>query len=217
VKRRTLPAATALAATAALLLTACGGGGDSSKGNDKIAGADTGSPTSASLSASASSTPGRPKIALSADNTITFTPEHVGDPGQDAILQDNAEFIRALNAAITAQNPRFPALQYYTEGEGAAAAQQWVQSFKNAGLTVTGTVRYFDRQVSVESKKTASLTYCGDESKGYTKVVKTNKVKKTKADKNSYVSYGVKVEKNATGVWETVKIVSVRGAVKCQP
>jgi hypothetical protein len=218
VKRRTLPAATALAATAALLLTACGGGGDSSKGNNKIAGAnDASSKASASPSASASGAAGRPKIALSADNTITFNPEQVGDPRQDAILKDNAEFIRALNAAITAQNPRFPALEYYTEGEGAAAAQQWVQSFKDAGLTVTGTVHYFDRQVSVESKNTASLTYCGDESKGYTKVVKTNKVKKTKADKNSYVSYGVKVEKSAMGVWETVKIVSVRGAAKCQP
>jgi len=217
VKRRTLPAAAALAATAALLLTACGGGDDKSKANDKIAGADTESPTASSPSTSASSEAGRPKIALSADNTITFTPEHVGDPGQDTILKDNAEFIRALNAAITAQNPRLPALEYYTEGEGAASAQQWVQSFKDAGLTVTGSVRYFDRQVSVESKNTASLTYCGDESKGYTKVVKTNKVKKTKADKNSYVSYGVKVEKNAKGVWETVKIVSVRGAAKCQP
>ncbi|MCX5422844.1 hypothetical protein [Streptomyces sp. NBC_00078] len=217
-KRRTLPAAAALAATAALLLTACGSGDDKSSNNDKIAGADTGSsPTSASPTASASSTAGRPKIALSADNTVTFTPEHVGDPGQDTILKDNADFIRALNAAITAQNPRLPALEYYTEGEGAASAQQWVQSFKDAGLTVTGTVRYFDRHVSVESKNTASLTYCGDESKGYTKVVKTNKVKKSKADKNSYVSYGVKVEKNANGVWEMVKIISVRGAAKCQP
>ncbi|MFI6561141.1 hypothetical protein [Streptomyces sp. NPDC050534] len=216
-KRRTLPAATALAATAALLLTACGGGGDNNKGNDKIAGANAGSEKSASPTASASSAAGRPKITLSADNAITFTPEHAADQGQDEILNDNAEFIRALNAAISAQNPRLPALEYYTEGEGAAAAQKWVQSFKDAGLTVTGTVRYFDRQVSIESNKTASLTYCGDESKGYTKVVKTNQVKKTKADKNSYVSYGVKAEKNAKGVWETVKIVSVRGAAKCQP
>jgi hypothetical protein len=217
VKRRTLPAATALAAIAALLLTACGGGDDNSKGNDKIAGANAGSQKSASPSASAPNAAGRPEITLSSDNTITFTPEHAADQGQDAILKDNAEFIRALNAAISAQNPRLPALEYYTEGEGAAAAQKWVQSFKNAGLTVTGSVRYFDRQVSVESKNTASLTYCGDESKGYTKVIKTNEVKKTKADKNSYVSYGVKAEKNAKGVWETVKIVSVRGAAKCQP
>jgi hypothetical protein len=217
VKRRTLPAATALAATAALLLTACGGGGDSSKGNDKIAGADTGKSTSASPSASASASTDRPKIELPTGDTLTFSPEQAGDPVKDAILKDNAELVRAIDAAIGAQNPRLPALEYYTEGEGAVTAQQWVQSFKDAGLTVTGTVRYFDRQVSVESKSTASLTYCGDESKGYNKVIKTGEVKKTKATKNSYVSYGVQVEKNSKGIWEMVKIVSARGADRCQP
>ncbi|MET9912729.1 hypothetical protein ABZZ74_39110 [Streptomyces sp. NPDC006476] len=87
----------------------------------------------------------------------------------------------------------------------------------DAGLTVTGTVRYFDRQVSVASDNKASLTYCGDESKGYNKVIKTGEVKKTKTTKNSYVSYGVQVAKNAVGVWELVKIVSSRGADRCQP
>jgi hypothetical protein len=217
VKRRTLPAATALAATAALLLTACGSGDDDSKANDKIAGADTGDSASASPSASPSQASGRPKISLTSDNKITFKPEQVGDSAKDAILTDNAEFVRALNAAIIAQNPRLPALEYYTEGEAAAAAEQWVESFKKAGLTVTGTVRYFDRQVTIESDKTASLTYCGDESEGFTKVIKTNKVEKTKPDKDSYVSYGLKVQKNAKGIWETVKIASVRGAAKCQP
>jgi hypothetical protein len=217
VKRRTLPAATALAATAALLLTACGSGDDNSKANNKIAGADTGSPAAASPSASASPSTDRPKIELPAGDTLTFSPEKTGDPVKDAILRDNAELVRAIDAAVGAQNPRLPALEYYTEGEGAVTAQQWVQSFKDAGLTVTGTVRYFDRQVSVASKSKASLTYCGDESKGYNKVIKTGEVKKTKATKKSYVSYGVQVEKNSKGVWEMVKIVSVRGADRCQP
>ena len=38
-KRRSLPVAAALTATAALLLTACGSGDDKSGDNDKIAGA----------------------------------------------------------------------------------------------------------------------------------------------------------------------------------
>ena len=216
-KRRTLPAAAALAAAAALLLTACGGGDDSSKANDKIAGADEGSSASASPSSSASTSSDRPQIEVPAGDTLTFDPEQVGDPSKDAILKDNAELIRAIDAAIGAQDPRLPALEYYTEGEGAVTAQQWVKSFVDAGLTVTGTVRYFDRQVTVESKNKASLTYCGDESKGYNKVIKTGEVKKTKGTKNSYVSYGVKVEKNSNGVWEMVKIVSARGADRCQP
>ncbi|MCT9011860.1 hypothetical protein N4G66_45195, partial [Streptomyces rhizosphaerihabitans] len=148
---------------------------------------------------------------------ITFTPETSGDAVQNAILKDNAELIRALNAAIDAQNPRLPALEFYTEGEGAVAAQQWVQSFKSAGWTVTGTVRYFDRQVTVKSKDGASLSYCADESKGYSKIIKTGEVKKTKTTKNSYIAYGIQVEKNEQGVWELVKIISARGADRCQP
>ncbi|MFD9005180.1 hypothetical protein ACFV0T_30235 [Streptomyces sp. NPDC059582] len=216
-RRPRLIATAAAGATALLLLTGCGGGDGGSKDNDKIAGADTETSASASPSTSAPEAAGRPKIELPSDDILTFTPDKAGDAVKDAILGDNAEFIRAMDAAIVAQNPRLPALEYYTEGEGAVAAQKWVQGFKDAGLTVTGTVRYFDRQVDVQSKDKASLTYCGDESKGFNKVVKTQKIQRTKATKNSYVLYGVQVEKNDKGVWELVKIVSTRGADRCQP
>ncbi|MET7381108.1 hypothetical protein ABZT08_20190 [Streptomyces sp. NPDC005526] len=214
--RRTRLLSTAVAGTtAALLLAGCGGSDSDSKGNDKIAGADTGKSASASPTASAAA--GRPKIELPSDVNLTFTPDKTGDAVKDAVLADNAELIKALNAAIVAQNPRFPALEYYTEGEGAVEAQKWVKSFKDVGWTVTGTVRYFDRKVSLESGNKASLTYCGDESKGYSKVIKTNEIKKTKVTKDSYVAYGVQVQKNDEGVWELVKIASTRGAGRCQP
>ncbi|MET8949182.1 hypothetical protein ABZX30_38185 [Streptomyces sp. NPDC004542] len=217
-RRPRLISTAAAGAMAVLLLAGCGGGGDGgSKDNDKIAGADTGGSASASPSASASTSVDRPRIDLPADVKLTFTPEKTGDAVKDAILRDNAELLRALDAAIVAQDPRLPALEYYTEGQGAVAAQQWVKSFKDAGWTITGTVRYFDRQVSVESKDKASLTYCGDESKGYSKVIKTNEIKDTKVTKDSYVAYGVQVQKNEKGVWELVKIASTRGADRCQP
>lgn len=213
----------AVASATALMLAACGGGDDGAKANDKRPGADSGTSASASPSAgagagaSASEVTGRPKVELPSDVDITFTPERSGDATKDAILKDNAEYVRALNAAIVAQNPRLPALEFYTEGEGAAASQQWVQAFKTAGWAVTGTVRYYDRQVDVTSKDRASLSYCGDESKGFSKVIKTGEVKKTKATKNSYIAYGVQVERNDQGVWELVKITSTRGADRCRP
>ena len=138
-KRRTLPTATALAAAAALLLTACGSDNDNSKASNKTGQADAGRSASASPSAPASPAADRPRIELPAGDTLTFSPEHAGDPVKNAVLRDNAELIRAIDAAIGAQNPRLRALEYYTKGEGAATAQQWVQSFKDAGLTVTGT------------------------------------------------------------------------------
>ncbi|GGX98720.1 hypothetical protein [Streptomyces fructofermentans] len=215
-RRPTLLAAIALTAAAALTLTACGSDDSSKdKDNDKIAGADTGD-ASKSPSAPPAASADRPKIELPGDLTYAFTPDKSGDSVQDAVLKDNAEYVRALDAAIVAQNPRLPALEFYTEGEGAVAAQKWVDSFKDAGWTITGEVRYFDRKVTVSSKNSASLSYCADESKGFSKVIKTGEVKKTKVTKDSYVAYGVQVEKNDKGVWELVKIVSTRGADRCQ-
>ncbi|MFE7813972.1 hypothetical protein ACFU5P_18825 [Streptomyces sp. NPDC057433] len=139
--RRPAPfAAIALAVVGILSLSACGSGDDGSKGNDKIAGAGTGadSSTSTSPSESAPDSVERPVIELPSDVKNVFTPEVTGKPVEDAILRDNAELVRALDAAIVAQNPRLPALEFYTEGEGAASAEQWVQGFKEAGWTVTG-------------------------------------------------------------------------------
>nr|WP_055513958.1 hypothetical protein [Streptomyces aurantiacus] len=215
-----LVAITLTAAAAALSLSACGGGDsskDQGKDNDKIAGADTGTEKSASPSASAEAAAGRPKIELPSDVTHSFVPEKSDDAVKNAVLKDNAELVRALDAAIVAQNPRLPSLEFYTEGEGAVAAQKWVKAFSDVGWTVTGDVRYFDRQVTVSSKNAASLTYCADESKAYSKVIKTEEIKKTKVTKRSYVAYGVQVEKNDEGVWELMKISSTRGADRCQP
>lgn len=218
-RRPTLLTAAALTAVAAMSLSACRGGDDGSKSNDKIAGAETddGSSASASPTASVSGSVKRPEITLPSDVHDTFTPEETGGSVKDAILRDNAESIRAIDAAIVAQNPRLSALEFYTEGEGAAAAQQWVQGFKDAGWTVTGTTRYFDRAVKVNSRTSASIGYCADESKAYSKVIKTGKLKGTKVDKDSYVAYGAQVNKNKQGVWELVKITSTRGAAACQP
>ncbi|MEU3370898.1 hypothetical protein ABZ734_10540 [Streptomyces sp. NPDC006660] len=216
--RRTWPAAAALTATATLLLTACGGH-SGPKNADKIAGADQGS-AKPSASASASPSPSsadRPAIELPADVKDSFDPVTTGDTVKDSVLADNAEFVRALDAAIVAGNPRLPALEYYTEGVGAAAANKWVKEFTDAGWTITGTTRYFHRTVTVRTPKAASLTYCGDESQAFSKVIKTGEVKKTPTTKDSYVAYGIQVTKNDRGVWEVTDIKSTRGAASCQP
>ncbi|MFC8066251.1 hypothetical protein [Streptomyces sp. NPDC057293] len=215
-RRPTFLTAATFATAAALTLSACGGGADDSGDNDKIPGADTGQ-TSTPASPTTPVSGERPKVTLPSDVKDVFSPEATGKSVEDAILRDNAEFVRALDAAIVAQDPRLPALEFYTEGEGAAAAEKWVQGFKDAGWTVTGTTRYFDRAVKVKSATSAAIGYCADESKAYSKVVKTGELTGTKVSKNSYVAYSVEVAKNKQGVWELVKIASARGATGCQP
>jgi len=200
------------------MLSGCGGDDSgSSKGNDKIAGADTGNETSASPSASASARGGRPKIELPSDLTLTFEGAKTGDVVKDAVLADNAERMRAVDAAITGTDPKGEAIAYYNTGKALEAALSWVAQFKEANATLTGEARYYDRRVTLKGSDTAVLTFCADESKGFSKDKKTDKVAKTPATKNSYVLYNTRLDKNADGVWQTSQIISTRGAAQCQP
>ncbi|MEU7212944.1 hypothetical protein AB0B06_31600 [Streptomyces sp. NPDC044989] len=218
-RRPTLIAALTLTATAALTLSACGSDNSSDKGEDKIAGADTGSGPSASASPSSSSTAaaGRPEVELPPDLKLTFEGAETGDPVKDSVLADNAERMRAVDAAITGTDPEGKALGFYNTGKALEAAVSWVGQFEKANATVTGQVRYFDRNVTLQGKTSAVLTFCADESKGFSKDKKTGKVAKTPVTKNSYVHYNTRLDKNADGVWQTSQIISTRGAAQCQP
>jgi hypothetical protein len=217
VKRRTLPAAAALAATAALLLTACGGGGDSSKGNDKIAGADTGSPTSASPSASASSATGRPKLESPSDLSYTFDWPKTGDAAKDAVLSDSEQSIKAVDLAIIHQNALDKPYLYYYEGEAAAGTQKFIQNYVDHKASITGAYRFYAPRVAVAKDGTASLSYCEDQGKAYVKYLATNKVKKTEVTAKSYVIYHTSLKRNSKGVWVIEKIISQSGSAACQP
>ncbi|WP_328431948.1 hypothetical protein [Streptomyces sp. NBC_00453] len=217
-KRRTLPAATALAATAALLLTACGSGDDKSNNNDKIAGADAGSsPTSASPSASASKAAGRPKIEMPSDLSYTFEWPATSDAAKDAVLSDSEQSIKAVDLAIVHQNALDKPYLYYYEGEAAAGTQKFIQNYVDHKASITGAYRFYDPQVAVAKDGTASLSYCEDQGKAYVKYLATNKIKKTEVTAKSYVVYHTSLKKNSKGVWVIQKIISQSGSAECQP
>ncbi|MGW6026443.1 hypothetical protein [Streptomyces sp. NPDC055099] len=217
--RRTMPITAALAATAALLLTACGGGdGDNDSNKDKIAGADQGgAKKSASPSASPDADVARPKITLPKDDILKFEDAKTGDAKKDAVLADNAERHRAIDAAIIKGDPSSEAVQFYSEGDAAASAVQWIKTTVDDGYSVTGTVRFYDRNVQFRSDGSARLTYCGDESKWFGKDRKTNKAEKTPVTSKSYVFYDASLKKSSEGVWKTTAVSSERGATQCQP
>ncbi|WP_330288081.1 hypothetical protein [Streptomyces sp. NBC_00576] len=220
-KRRSLPVAAALVATAALLLTACGGadGESTSKDNDKVAGADTGSETSASPTASASASAAsadRPKIELPSDLTYTFDWPKTGNKDKDAVLADSEQFIKAVDMAIAKQNPLDKAYQFYSEGEAAAGSQKFIQEFVDYRDRITGAKQYFDAKVNVNSDGTAGLVYCEDQSKAYNKSLTTGKTNVTAASKNSYVLYSSRLRGDEHGIWITETLTSQRGSSVCQ-
>ncbi|UIX31130.1 hypothetical protein [Streptomyces sp. GQFP] len=219
-KRRSLPVAAALVASAALLLTACGGDDSESKDNDKIAGADTGSETSASPTASASASADsadRPKIELPSDLTYTFEWPKTGDADKDAVLADSEQSIKAVDLAIVNQDALDKAYLYYYEGEAAAGTETFVKKYVDAKASITGAYRFYDPDLKVDNDGTASLSYCEDQGKAYVKYLETNKVKKTEVTADSYVIYHTSLKRNSKGVWVIQDMVSEVGSAKCQP
>lgn len=214
-KRRSLPAATTVAATAALLLTACGGGDDESK-DEKIAGADTGSSSSAAAPSPTASDPAnRPEITLPKGVEDVFEKWETGDPAKDAVLSDAARAQTAMNDAITQGKTDTPGLTFYYQGKALTTSVKWVQKWLDAGITYTGTTRYFDPKVELFDAKSAGVSFCADETKAYNKDRKTGKVDKSPASDDSYVLYNTRLEKNEQGVWQTTDGTSVRGSETC--
>lgn len=101
-KRRPLPVAAALTATAALLLSACGGGDDKASDYDKIAGADqpsvTPSPSTSSSGVSEEDKPDGVDVTLpkGMDLTMVFDWHKPEDKKKAAAMDDAANFLRAI-------------------------------------------------------------------------------------------------------------------------
>lgn len=216
--RTTTATAAALTTAAALLLSGCGGSETEDSAKDKIAGADTGASASASSSPTATDDGiDRPKVTLPEGDSLVFEPEATGDAKVDAVLRDNAEYLRSIDEAIGRQNPKSESVAFYSKDSAYIGSVEWITGFVKDGVTVTGTVRYSDRKVAFSKDGSAGLTYCADESKGYTKDIESGKVNVTEATKNSYVLYNDRLRKNAKGVWQTTKSTSERGSEVCQP
>ncbi|MDT0614221.1 hypothetical protein [Streptomyces lancefieldiae] len=214
----TATAVAALTTAVALLLSGCGGSETEDSGKDEIAGADTGASTSASPSPTATDDGiDRPEVTLPEGDNLLFTPETTGDAKTDAVLKDNAEYLRSIDEAIGKQDPKSASVAFYSKDSAYLGSVEWVSGFVKDGVTVTGTVRYFDREVSFSKDGSAGLVYCADESKGYTKDIKTGKVNVTEASKDSYVLYNDRLRKNDKGIWQTTKSTSERGSEACQP
>ncbi|MEU1017747.1 hypothetical protein [Streptomyces sp. NPDC005898] len=213
--RTTRLVAAALAASAALLLSACGGS-DDNKSNDKIAGADTGSKKPASPSSSATADGvDRPEIKLPKDDKLLF--EESDDAKEASVLNDNREFIRATDDAIIRGDPKSSALRFYAKSDALKVSVDWVQQFVDAGQTVSGTVRYYNREVTFLKDGTAGLTYCGDETKAYNKDRKTGKRSDgVSSSSDAYVFYNLHLEKDSKGVWQAEQMMSKRGAQQCR-
>lgn len=222
-KRRSLPVAAALAATAALLLTACGGGDGKSEDNDKIAGADTNAPTTSAAPSgpAAADAVKRPAIEFPKDFTMVFDRSEPSDAKKAAALHDAENFVRAINYGIVRQNAEDAAYKFYSApGSNAQSyAKKQIKQYIDGGWTVTGTQRYSRAKVDLTSDgNRAEVSFCDDDSKFYGKEVKSNKVLRTKPSLKDYYFFEIVMtaSKEAKGLWTAEAVDVQKEAAQCR-
>ncbi|MGW6269975.1 hypothetical protein [Streptomyces sp. NPDC055060] len=207
-----------MAAAAAMALLAGCGSGDPA-GTNRIEGAIT-SPEAPppSPSTTADAIP-RPKIKLPRDVRNVFEGRRTGNETKNAVLADSERGIDAESDAIVRGAPSSAALRFYNKGDTLAWEAKYVQSFVDADISYKGTIRYFDRRVTVVDDQTATLVYCADESEAVNTDRRTGKTKRTGQTKrdDNYVLYNTRLALSPKGVWQTTKGFSKRGADACLP
>ncbi|MEU0966558.1 hypothetical protein ABZ357_14520 [Streptomyces sp. NPDC005917] len=216
-KRRTLPVAAALAATAALLLTACGSGDDDgSKGSDKITGAGAGESGSPAPSASVPAEKNAPSFDFPSDIKVTVDGESTGDATKDAILRDVAYSAQANVEAFTKGDSQAANLDRYFAGSALTYWSQRVETLKKDGLTLTGDYRYYKFEVTdVTNGKTAAAHYCEDQSQAFGKEIKTNKVRRTEPSDKDFVLYTLQAARDSAGDWQVTQQNWKKGDATC--
>ncbi|MEV8567870.1 hypothetical protein AB0436_20220 [Streptomyces sp. NPDC051322] len=224
-RSRVLPVAVSLTAVAALVLTGCGGGDKKASGNDKIAGADTGSTKkSASPSSSATSKAphiDRPEMKFPTDVKLVFAKADLQSSERAAAANDADNFVRAVNYGIVKQGASNAAYKFYSEFQSPAQeyAKDLIKKNVDAGYTLSGVQRFTGAKVEVvKSGKSAVVSFCSDSTKFYSKEVRTQKVHRTQPSSRDYTSWQIlMVAADGTkGLWRAKQAQIQDGAKECQ-
>ncbi|WP_330290440.1 hypothetical protein [Streptomyces sp. NBC_00576] len=222
-KRRSLPVAAALTATAALLLTACGSGDDKSTDNDKIAGAEqsTATPTKSAepSAAAAEDKPDGVDVSLPKDMNLVFDWTKPTNKNEAAAMDDAANFLRAIYRGVDKRTTKDAALVAYATGDGLHYGTVQIDSRIDGGWTSTGTLRHYDATTqSTTNGNSVEVAFCSNSSKFYSKEIKTGKILKTEASIADFDYFKIIMVKypTSTDLWQASKVFVETKAAKCQ-
>lgn len=205
--RTTLLAATA---ASALLLTACGG---SDSSDDEIEGVNEGDNQQQEQSQEATDDTqegvDRPEIELPDGFENEWEDWESDDAEEQAVLSDAREAQNAVDLAIMEQDSEANYVDFYHSSEALLNAQDWIEEFIDNNGTLSGTVRYFNPEVTIQSDDGATITYCADESEGIAVDIDTGEQLSEDTGK-PFVFYSNILQKDGRGVWVTTSVVSER-------
>ncbi|WAZ23376.1 hypothetical protein STRCI_004715 [Streptomyces cinnabarinus] len=222
-KRRTLPTAAALAATAALLLTACGSGDDEPSDNDKIPGADQQS-SKPEKSTEPSGAPAEDKpdgvdVSLPKDMNLVFDWDKPKDKNEAAAMEDAANFVRAIYRGVDKRTTQDAALVAYSTGDGLKYGKTQIDVRLEGDWTATGTRRHYQATTRSASNGTSvEVAFCVDSTKFYSKEIKTGKILKAAPSITDFDYFKIIMVKLPTGdgLWQASKVFVEAKAAKCQ-
>ncbi|MFI8170223.1 hypothetical protein ACIGAN_28260 [Streptomyces sp. NPDC085931] len=222
-KRRPMPVAVALTATAALLLTACGSGDDKPRDNDKIAGADQGAPTPKESTKPSPSQPGNKPdgvdVSLPKDMNLVFDWKRPKDENEAAAMDDAANFLRAIYRGVDKRTSNDAAVTAYSTGDGLHYAKTQIDGRIDGGWTATGTRRHYQATTrSAPNGKSVEVAFCVDSSKFYGKEVKTGKVLKSEPSISDFDYFKIVMVKFPTSesLWQASKVFVEAKAARCR-
>ncbi|MEV6313648.1 hypothetical protein [Streptomyces sp. NPDC051776] len=207
--------AAAVATAGILLLTACGSddGGGGSKAGDENAGAgkkDEQRSTSPSPAKKAA-----PKFNLPPDVKVVIDDDKTGDKAKDEVLKDHGYALMAMEESFAKAKATNNFNRYWAEEAHAEYAANF-KLYERDGATITGTDRFYGREVkSVEGGK-ALVTFCEDQRRTFDKIVKTGKVEKTKPSLKSFFELRAQLKKSGTGAWTVIDEQRLEGSKSCQ-
>ncbi|MFE1798312.1 hypothetical protein ACFW9L_19420 [Streptomyces sp. NPDC059517] len=222
-KRRSLPIAAALVATAALLLTACGGEDGKYSGNGKVTGAE---PNTAEPKNSADPSATSPKdkcdgvdVSLPADVNLVFDWNKPKAKNEAAAMDDAANYLRAIYKGVDDRTAEGAAVTAYSTGDGLHYAQVQIGEWIKGGWTATGTQRHYDASTrSATNGNSVEVSFCTDASKFFGKEIRTKKILTTEPSISDFDHFKIIMVKFPTrdGLWQASKVFVETKAAKCR-
>jgi hypothetical protein len=216
---------------AVVLLAGCGSGqkpavltGGSSSASSSASASSPGAatPSGAASSSPTSTTPSIATAVLPADLKIVVDAQTPSDPTQQAIWSGWLAFYQAWYQAIGRSNADDPLYKLWTgqATNGAPSAQtqtrNYIKYFQDSGLTVTGTLRLYQRTIVGSDAQGTHLSWCEDQTNGYTKDVKSGAVNKTQPSRKDFDFYESYEHQGTDGRWITIWIRSIQGDDRCK-
>ncbi|MGW2823267.1 hypothetical protein ACWC24_20100 [Streptomyces sp. NPDC001443] len=212
-------AATAgLLAAVAFSVAGCSSDSGHDSVSDKIKGAGSGESASASPTASASvaAEKNAPTFAFPSDIKANVERDSTADAVKDAVLRDVAYSAQARLEAFAKGTGRTANMNRYFAASALTYWTERVATVKKDGLTVSGEYRFYGFEVTdVANGKTAAVRYCEDQSKGYSKEIKSQKVLHTEPSDQDFILYTLQASKDAAGDWQVQRQSWKKGDASC--